>query len=96
MSDIYFYFFKFFLPNIKMIHSASYWPKSLQFGQSTHFGGGLNIYERGLTLVKIQLRLNLGKGVLTGQKRKIYPFLSQLIENQKLYNVSKNQPAHVN
>ena len=35
----------------------------------------------------------LGKGVLRGQKRKICPFLSQSTENQKLYNISKNQPT---
>ena len=37
--------------------------------------------------VKIQSSPNL-----RDQKRKISPFSSQLLENQKLYNVSKNQP----
>ena len=32
-----------------------------------------------------------GEGDLRGQKRKIYLFLSQLIENQELYIVSQNQ-----
>ena len=30
----------FFLSNIKIIYSAWYWPKSLQFGQSAQFGDG--------------------------------------------------------
>ena len=42
--------------------------------------------------VKIQLCPTLGEGVLRGQKRKTFSFLSQLIENQKLYSISKNQP----
>ena len=40
---------------------------------------------------KIQVRPNLKKGVLRGQKHKICLFLIQLIENQKLYNIFKNQ-----
>ena len=63
-----------FSPNIKFIYSAWYRPKSFQFGQSAHFGGGLDIYEWGWTWVKIQLCLNLGEGMLRSQKCKIHPF----------------------
>ena len=77
--------------NIKIIYSTWYRPKSLQFGQSAQFGGGLGIYEWGWTWVKIQFCPNFGEGVLRAQKRKIFPFSNQLIENQKLYNISKNQ-----
>ena len=90
MSDIYFY--SIFSPNIKFIYTAWYGPKSVQSCQSTQFSGGLDIYEWGWTGVKIQLCSNLGEGMLRGQKRKICPFLSQSTENQKLYNISKNQP----
>ena len=91
MSDIYLYFI--FLPNIKFIYSSWYRPKSAQFGQLAQFHGGLNINECGWTGVKIQLFPSLGEGVpLRDQKQKICPFLSQLIENQKLYKISKNQP----
>ena len=79
-------------PQTKMIHSVRYWPKSLKFSQSAQFGGGLDINEWGWTWVKIQLCPNLREGMLRGRKRKIRPFLTQLIENQKLYNISKNQP----
>ena len=41
---------------------------------------------------KIQLRPNLGEGVLRGQNHKTCPFPSQSIENKKLYNISKSQP----
>ena len=34
-----------------------------------------------------------GGGVIGGQKRKICPFLNQSIENEKLYNISKNEPC---
>ena len=46
----YLFLFLFFLsPNIEIIYSAWYWPKSLQFGQSAQFGDGSDIYERGWT-----------------------------------------------
>ena len=88
MSDIH---FNFFFPNTKIIYSAPYRPKSLQFGQLVQLGGGLDIYEWGWTRTKIQLCLNLGEGVQRDQKQKNYPFSSEWIENQKLYNIFKNQ-----
>ena len=54
------------LQNVKFIYSAWYLPKSPKFGQSAQFGGGLDIYWWGWTWVKIQLRPNLGEGVLRG------------------------------
>ena len=48
--------------------------------------------DKNLTWVKIQLCPNLEEKVLRGQKSKICPFSSQSTENQKLYNISKNQP----
>ena len=86
MSDIY-----FFLPNIKTIYSTWYGPKSLKFDRSAQFEVGLDIYDLRWTWVKIQLCPNLGKGMLTGLKRKIYPFFGQSIENKKLHNIIKNQ-----
>ena len=83
MSDIYFYFF------------PEHWIHLLclvQLGQSAQFGGRLDIYEWEWTGVKIQLYSNLEEGVLKDQKPKICFFLSQSTENQKLYNISKNQP----
>ena len=35
----------------------------------------------------------LGEGVLRGQTPKNFSFLSQSIENPKLYDISKNQPS---
>ena len=49
------------------------------------------MYEWGWTWVKIQLYPNLEEGMLRSQKRKICTFLSQSIENQKLYIISKYQ-----
>ena len=37
----------FFLPNAKIIYSARYWLKTLQFGQSAQFASRLDIYEWG-------------------------------------------------
>ena len=42
-----FFFFLFFSANIKFIYSAWYRTKSVQFGRSAQFGGGLDIYEWG-------------------------------------------------
>ena len=41
--------------------------------------------------VRIQLCPNSAEGVLRGQKLKNYPYLNQLIDNPKLYSISKNQ-----
>ena len=41
--------------------------------------------------VKIQLCPNLGEEMLRGQKLQKCLYLNQLIENLKLYNISKNQ-----
>ena len=92
LSDIYFYCYYVFLnffPNIKIIYSACYWPKSLLFSQSVQFDGGLHVPI--WTWVKTQSCPILDEGVLRGKKRKICTFLCQSIENQKLYNISKNQ-----
>ena len=63
-----------------------------KIGQTAQFEGGSDIYQWEWAGVKIHLCPNLGEGVLKDQKRKICPFFSQLIENQKLYNTSENQP----
>ena len=49
-------------------------------------------YGSQLFRVKIHLCPNLREGVLRSQKRKNFPFFSQSIESQKLYNILKNQP----
>ena len=87
ISDIYL----FFHPKTMIIYSAQYWLKSLKFIPSTQFGDGLDIYKWGWPWIKIPLRPNLGEMVLRDQKRKNSFFLSQSIENSKLYNISKNQ-----
>ena len=92
ISDIY---LLIFFPNIKFIYSAWYWQKSLQCGQSAQFDGGLDVHiwvRMKLVQNSVMPQLGGGGGVLRSQKRKIYPFLSQLMRNQKLYNISKNQP----
>ena len=46
--------------------------------------------------VKIHLYPNFWEdGVLRRQKCKNYSFFSQLIENQKMYNISKDQPSKI-
>ena len=86
---LFIYLFIFF-PNIKIIYSAWYWPKSVLFGQSTQFGGGLNIYlyEWGSFWVKIHSCPNLEEGMLRDQKRKLCPFLNQSIINQIKKSIS--------
>ena len=77
------YFFSIFFPNIKIIYSAWYWPKSLQFGKSAQFGRKLDIhvYMSGNELEwKFIVCPNLEERVLKGSKM------------QKLYDISKNQP----
>ena len=49
--------------------------------------------EWGRLWIKIQLCTNLAEEVLRGQKHKNCFFLSQLLENPKLYNIFKNQPS---
>ena len=76
----------------EMLYSDWYRQKSLQFDQSTQFGGRLDVFECKWPWVEIQSCPNLGEGMLRSQKCKNCSFLSQLIEKLMLYNISKHQP----
>ena len=75
-------FIFYFFQNIKIIFSACYQPKSLQWGQSAHFGSEY-INKWGWTWVKIHLCPNLEDGVLRDPKRKYRLFLNQSIGSHK-------------
>ena len=83
-----------FSPKTKIIYSAQYRPKLLQFSQPAQFGGEFNIYKYmwGWCRTKIQLCPNLGERLPKGQKCKNCLYLSQSIENVKLYYMFKNRP----
>ena len=71
LEDYWDYFWScqiFIPPNAIIVYFARYEPKSLHFGQSTQFGGGLDLYEWRWPWMKIHLRCNLKKGLPRAQK----------------------------
>ena len=69
-------FLLIFFSDIKFIYSASYSPKSVQFGQSAQFGGGLDNISVEMNWDQNSVMPKFGRGGAEGSKTQKLPHFS--------------------